>query len=194
RTTIRPSAPMNLCPMKTSPPDKTRHPGRASRPRPQRPRPRCRHGHPDLLQRHSCARASRCGPGDGPSAHARNPAPACGRLSEDPAIVGECQAPSRAVGACGSISRLNLNLALLFQPRRQENTMNSTTPNVLTPDQQAMLATWQQHTYAEFVLKDADAALATMTENPYLLMIATGTACIGRAAVRDYYASHFLHA
>jgi carboxymethylenebutenolidase len=41
----------------------------------------------------------------------------------------------------------------------------------LTPDQQAMLAAWQQHTYAEFVLKDADAALATMTENPYVLLI-----------------------
>ena len=63
-----------------------------------------------------------------------------------------------------------------------------------TPDQQTMLATWQQHTYAEFVLKDADAALATMTENPYLLMIATGTACVGRAAVREYYADHFLPA
>jgi hypothetical protein len=36
----------------------------------------------------------------------------------------------------------------------------------LTPYQQTMLATWQQHTYAEYVLKDADAALATMTENP----------------------------
>jgi hypothetical protein len=24
----------------------------------------------------------------------------------------------------------------------------------LTPDQHAMLATWQQHTYAQFVLKD----------------------------------------
>jgi carboxymethylenebutenolidase len=72
--------------------------------------------------------------------------------------------------------------------------MNRTTPNVLTPDQQTLLAAWQQHTYAEFVLKDADAALATMTENPYLLMIATGTAFVGRAAVRAYYADHFLPA
>src|SRR5262249_29862829 len=31
-------------------------------------------------------------------------------------------------------------------------------------------------------------------ENPYVLMIATGTACIGRAAVREYYADHFLPA
>lgn len=36
--------------------------------------------------------------------------------------------------------------------------------NILTPNQQTMLATWQQHTYAEFVLKDPNAALATMTE------------------------------
>ena len=72
--------------------------------------------------------------------------------------------------------------------------MDGMTPNVLTPDQQTLLAAWQQHTHAEFVLKDADATLATMTENPYLLMMATGTACVGRAAVREYYADHFLSA
>jgi len=72
--------------------------------------------------------------------------------------------------------------------------MSPTIPSVLTPDQQTLLAAWQRHTYAEFVLKDADAALATMTENPYLLMIATGIACVGRTAVREYYADHFLPA
>src|SRR5215472_5758580 len=72
--------------------------------------------------------------------------------------------------------------------------MDGMTPNVLTPDQQTLLAAWQLHTHAEFVLRDADAALATMTENQYLLMIATGTACIGRAAVHEYYANHFLPA
>jgi hypothetical protein len=60
----------------------------------------------------------------------------------------------------------------------------------LTPDQQAILATWQQHTYAEFVLKDA--ALATMTENPYVFLIASGIARVGRAAVHEFYANHFL--
>ena len=64
--------------------------------------------------------------------------------------------------------------------------------NNLTPDQQALLAAWQQHTYAEFVLKDADAALATMTENPYVFLIASGTVRVGRAAVREFYANHFL--
>jgi carboxymethylenebutenolidase len=62
----------------------------------------------------------------------------------------------------------------------------------LTPNQQNMLATWQQHTYAEFVLKDANAALATMTENPYVFMISSGTARIGRAAVHEFYANKFL--
>src|ERR1700719_462281 len=51
----------------------------------------------------------------------------------------------------------------------------------IAPDQQAMLAAWQQHTYAEFVLKDADAALATMTENPYVLLISSGTGGTCRA-------------
>jgi carboxymethylenebutenolidase len=64
--------------------------------------------------------------------------------------------------------------------------------NNLTADQQAMLATWQQHTYAEFVLKDPDAALATMTENPHVLLIASGTGGAGRAGVREFYANYFL--
>ncbi len=64
--------------------------------------------------------------------------------------------------------------------------------NDLTPEQQTMLATWQQHTYAEFVLKDVAAALATMTENPYVLLIPSGTGGVGREGVHDFYANHFL--
>ena len=52
--------------------------------------------------------------------------------------------------------------------------MDGMTANLLTSDQQTLLAAWQRHTHAEFVLRDADAALTTMTENPYLLVIATG--------------------
>jgi carboxymethylenebutenolidase len=64
--------------------------------------------------------------------------------------------------------------------------------NDLTPKQQAMLATWQEHTYAEFVLKDADAALATMSEDPYVLLVASATGAIGRAGVHEFYAQNFL--
>ena len=62
----------------------------------------------------------------------------------------------------------------------------------LTPDQQAMLGAWQQHAYAEFVLKDADAALGTMTKNPYVFLVASGVGRIGRAAVHEFYANKFL--
>lgn len=62
----------------------------------------------------------------------------------------------------------------------------------LTPHQEAMSAIWQQHAYAEFVLKDADAALATMTEDPYVFLVASGVAGIGRAALRELYATKFL--
>src|SRR4051812_47420335 len=62
----------------------------------------------------------------------------------------------------------------------------------LTAAQRLMLDVWQQHTYAEFVLKDAAAALATMTADPYVLCIPSGTGGVGRAAVYDYYATRFL--
>jgi carboxymethylenebutenolidase len=62
----------------------------------------------------------------------------------------------------------------------------------LTSTQQTMLAMWQQHTHAEFVLKDPDAALATMTENPYVLLIPSGMCGMGRAGVREFYANQFL--
>ena len=64
--------------------------------------------------------------------------------------------------------------------------------NDLAFPRHSMLAVWQQHTHAEFVLKDADAALATMTDNPYVLCIPAGTSVAGRAEVREFYAKHFL--
>jgi carboxymethylenebutenolidase len=64
--------------------------------------------------------------------------------------------------------------------------------NKLTPYQQTMLASWQQHTYAEFVLKDADAALSTMTEDPSVFLVTTETGVTGRAGVLNYYADQFL--
>jgi hypothetical protein len=52
----------------------------------------------------------------------------------------------------------------------------------LTPDHRTMLPTRQQHAYAEFALKNPDAALATMTESPYVLLIPSGTGRVGRAS------------
>jgi carboxymethylenebutenolidase len=64
--------------------------------------------------------------------------------------------------------------------------------NEFLPCHEPMLDTWRQHTHAEFVLKDADATLATMTGNPYILCIPTGMGAFGRAEVRAFYADRFL--
>jgi carboxymethylenebutenolidase len=64
--------------------------------------------------------------------------------------------------------------------------------NDLMQDHQTMLAAWQQHTHAEFLLKDPDAVLATMTDQPYVLCIPSGTGGVGRTAVREFYAHQFL--
>ena len=64
--------------------------------------------------------------------------------------------------------------------------------NDIAFSRQTMSAAWQQHTHAEFVLKDADTALATMTANPYVLCIPSGMGGTGRAGVREFYARQFL--
>jgi hypothetical protein len=38
-----------------------------------------------------------------------------------------------------------------------------------------LLEVWQRHCYSEFVVKDAKGALATMPDNPYVLMVPIAT-------------------
>jgi hypothetical protein len=52
-----------------------------------------------------------------------------------------------------------------------------------TPEQLTMLTTWQQHTHAEFVLKDPHVALATMSPTPYVICVPSGTGGEGREGV-----------
>ena len=60
-----------------------------------------------------------------------------------------------------------------------------------TPDEQSMLIAWQQHAYTKFALRDPEATLATMTENPHVLLVPSRTGGEGRKAVRDFYANAF---
>ena len=62
----------------------------------------------------------------------------------------------------------------------------------LTAAQTELLQIWQQHQYAEFVLKDVDGALATMVDEPYVLMVPTGVGGFGRDGVREFYAERFI--
>src|ERR1700720_4193242 len=63
---------------------------------------------------------------------------------------------------------------------------------ILRPTNKRYLAAWEQHPYAEFGLKDPEAALASMTEDPYVLNIPSGTGGVGRAAVHQFYADQML--
>jgi carboxymethylenebutenolidase len=65
-------------------------------------------------------------------------------------------------------------------------------PTTISSDKEKMLSVWQQHMNAEFVLKDADAALATMTDHPYVFLVGLGVARVGRTAVREFYANTFI--
>ena len=62
----------------------------------------------------------------------------------------------------------------------------------LTPHQQAMVELWDRHGLAEFVLKDPDAAIDTMGDNPYILAIPLGQCISGRSAVHSFYANEML--
>lgn len=61
-----------------------------------------------------------------------------------------------------------------------------------TKSEQKLLAVWQQHTYSEFVLRDAAGALETMTDNPYVLLVPISVGGQGRDGVRNFYANTFL--
>jgi carboxymethylenebutenolidase len=57
---------------------------------------------------------------------------------------------------------------------------------------QQLLEVWQQHTYSEFVMRDATAALTTMADDPYVLMVPIGVGGQGREGVHHFYATAFL--
>jgi carboxymethylenebutenolidase len=57
---------------------------------------------------------------------------------------------------------------------------------------QGLLEVWQQHNYSEWVMKDAKAALNTMSDNPHVLMVPIAMGGRGRDGVYDYYHKAFL--
>jgi carboxymethylenebutenolidase len=55
-----------------------------------------------------------------------------------------------------------------------------------------MESVWDAHIAAEFEARDADAAVATMTEDAVLLHVPVATGARGRAAIRRFYAETFI--
>ncbi|MEO1191549.1 MAG: nuclear transport factor 2 family protein [Pseudomonadota bacterium] len=61
-----------------------------------------------------------------------------------------------------------------------------------TKEQQALIDVWEAHTAAEFAEKRADAAMATMTDNPELIHVPVGTGARGREPLRAFYRDIFI--
>ena len=59
-------------------------------------------------------------------------------------------------------------------------------------EEKALIDAWEAHTAAEFELKDADAAIATMTEDPVLIHVPVNTGASGREPLRKFYAEVFI--
>lgn len=62
----------------------------------------------------------------------------------------------------------------------------------LNDHQKKMIETWEFHGYAEFILRDPDAAIATMCAQPYILCVPLGQLLDGREQVYSFYANDFL--
>jgi carboxymethylenebutenolidase len=58
--------------------------------------------------------------------------------------------------------------------------------------EKTLSSAWDQHLASEFAAKSPEQALATMTAQPYVNVVALMIGGRGRDEVRDFYASHFL--
>ena len=62
----------------------------------------------------------------------------------------------------------------------------------LTPDQQAMVALWEEHMRCEFEAHSVDETMLTMVEGAYVNNVPVLTGGIGLDAVKSFYANHFI--
>ncbi|QFT56716.1 nuclear transport factor 2 family protein [Microbulbifer sp. THAF38] len=62
----------------------------------------------------------------------------------------------------------------------------------MSEHEERLVSVWETHTAAEFELKDADAAIATMTENPVLIHVPVNTGATGKEPLRRFYRDIFI--
>jgi carboxymethylenebutenolidase len=58
--------------------------------------------------------------------------------------------------------------------------------------EKVLIDVWEAHTTAEFEQKDADAAIATMTDHPVLIHVPVNTGATGRTTLRRFYEEIFI--
>jgi carboxymethylenebutenolidase len=61
-----------------------------------------------------------------------------------------------------------------------------------TDAEKALIEVWEAHMAAEFEQKDADAAIATMTDHPVLIHVPVNTGATGREQLRRFYRDIFI--
>jgi len=61
-----------------------------------------------------------------------------------------------------------------------------------TAHQENLVRLWEEHLKYEFETKNADDTIATMVEDAYVNHIPVMTGGIGHAALREFYATHFI--
>jgi kynureninase len=108
----------------------------------------------------------------------------------------ECDELMAALGRhCATASDLSPAIRhashINHSPRHSRHEDQTMTTETLTPRQQAMQATFQQHTMAEFT-GDLETAMATMSADPHVFHVPVMTGGQGRAAVREFYANHLV--
>ncbi|WP_444910698.1 nuclear transport factor 2 family protein [Microbulbifer sp. TRSA005] len=62
----------------------------------------------------------------------------------------------------------------------------------MSEQEERLVTVWETHTAAEFELKDADAAIATMTDNPVLIHVPVNTGATGKEPLRNFYRDIFI--
>ena len=67
-----------------------------------------------------------------------------------------------------------------------------TTSNGLTVAQQALSDLWDEHVRDEFAMKDANAAVDTMTPDAYVNLVPVLIGGVGKEQVREFYSEHFI--
>ncbi len=64
--------------------------------------------------------------------------------------------------------------------------------NELTPEQQKMVEIWEKHTSCEFVSKDTEETMRTMTDAPHVNHVPVMTGGTGWKNVCDFYSNYFI--
>jgi carboxymethylenebutenolidase len=64
--------------------------------------------------------------------------------------------------------------------------------SALTPTQQALLETWEEHVKHEFATRNVDETMATMVDDPHVNHVPVMTGGVGRDQVREFYATRFI--